>query len=170
MIDPTRKFFNIPSFCFYKCIRHCLRSQPVSWCKSPNLEYLNHLQLILQSTFCSNILLTKKIQSQTVSREKQSKTLLYKKCARKMLVKLTPCRQELKIGGGDEGFSDRVQVLLDFNLWAELHVLSTRSHVKVVDVKSFQLIEQKFSNTISISLTSRYIKVKVGHYHSIVYV
>jgi hypothetical protein len=35
------------------------------------------------------ILLTKKLQSQTVTREKQGKTLLYKKGARKMFVKLT---------------------------------------------------------------------------------
>jgi len=34
--------------------------------------------------------LNKKLQSQTVSREKQYKTLVYKKAACEMLVKLTP--------------------------------------------------------------------------------
>jgi hypothetical protein len=42
------------------------------------------------SRFCAAILLTKKIPSQTVSREKLCKTLLCKKFARKMLVKLKP--------------------------------------------------------------------------------
>ncbi len=42
------------------------------------------------SSFCANSLLPKKLQSQTASAEKLRKALLYKKVARKMLMKLTP--------------------------------------------------------------------------------
>jgi len=42
------------------------------------------------SSFCAYILLPKKFQSQTVSREKLSKALLHQKGECKMLMKLTP--------------------------------------------------------------------------------
>jgi len=44
---------------------------------------------ILQAAFAP-IFLHQKLQSQTVSREKQCKTLLYEKVWRKILMKLTP--------------------------------------------------------------------------------
>jgi len=44
------------------------------------------------SSFC--IFLTKKLQRQTVIREKRCKALSYKKCARKMLMKLTLDRKK----------------------------------------------------------------------------
>jgi len=44
----------------------------------------SYVQLLRQYSF------TKKLQSQTVSREKLNKALSYKKVARKMLVKWTP--------------------------------------------------------------------------------
>jgi len=44
----------------------------------------------LTSSFCANILTPKKLQSQTVIREKLQKAPLYKKGARKMLMKLIP--------------------------------------------------------------------------------
>jgi len=42
------------------------------------------------SGFCADILLAKKLQTQTVSTEKLLKTLSYEKAASNMLVKLTP--------------------------------------------------------------------------------
>jgi len=41
-------------------------------------------------SFCANIILPQNYKSQTVSREKQHKTLSYKKSVCKMLVKLRP--------------------------------------------------------------------------------
>jgi len=47
-------------------------------------------QHFFTNSFCADILSPKKLQSQTVSREKLQKTLSYQKAAHKVLVKLTP--------------------------------------------------------------------------------
>ena len=51
---------------------------------------VNFTNMQFMSSFCADFLSTKKLQTQIVSTEKLHKTLLYKKAACKMLLKLTP--------------------------------------------------------------------------------
>jgi len=59
------------------------RFDPRSW-------LCNQFHQHFMSSFCANIILPKKSQSQTINKENCRKTLSYKKATRKMLVKLTP--------------------------------------------------------------------------------
>ncbi len=68
--------------CFeWKCLHIC----GSSW-RPPSVNFTK----ILQAAFVPK-LFYQNVQSQSVMREKLCRTLLYKKTARKMLVKLTPC-------------------------------------------------------------------------------
>jgi len=80
--------FNTLKYLFQqKCVLNALTTTTISR-RRQKVVACSQFHQHFMSSFCANILLLKKLQSQTLIREKLRKALLNKKGARKMLMKL----------------------------------------------------------------------------------